>query len=137
MEANARDLLRRGVRAAVYRACWRRLEGDEAGAQDLLSCELPAVRSSASAAAAADDELVRSWLDEDTADFDRAVLISDLVARRAASTGMPAASAAPVVPVNKPASTTSERPVRGTSSPAIADLLDGMLAQERRERIAS
>jgi hypothetical protein len=136
MEPNARDILRRGVRAAVYRACWRRLEGDESGAQALLSCELPAALSNSGDAGTVDDELVRSWLDEDTADFDRAVLISDLVARRsgggvAASPGAaPALAAAPA----RAASAAPEPPARRPRSPAIADLLDGMFEQERRAR---
>lgn len=132
MEITARDRMRRGVRAAVYRACWRRLEGDEPGAQALLACEVPAALAH-EGASGADEALVRTWLEEDTADFDRAVLISDLIARRspvvaAPSAAQPVRSAAPAVEL---AARPPERP------PAIADLLDGMLAQERRMRAAS
>ena len=96
METTARDRVRRGVRAAVYRACWRRLEGDETGAQAVLACEVPAALSHGGEV---DDELVRGWLDEDAADFDRAVLISELVARRAGAAGaVPAAPRAARVP---------------------------------------
>jgi len=132
METTARDRMRRGVRAAVYRACWRRLEGDEPGAQALLSCEVPAALAQ-SEGGAVDDELVRAWLDEDAADFDRAVLISDLVARRTTFVS-PLASMPQPVRAPEPVRERHARPAAG--APAIADLLDGMLAQERRVRTA-
>lgn len=137
MEITARDHVRRGVRAAVYRSCWRRLEGDESGAQSMLSCEVPAALAFGNDAGALDDELVRAWLDEDTADFDRAVLISDLVARRAGAVAMPVA--VPQARTSEPAPVPlSTRPSRANAGPpAIADLLEGMLAQERRVRAAS
>lgn len=136
METTARDRMRRGVRAAVYRACWRRLEGDEPGAQALLACEVPAVLSH-EGPSGVDDELVRAWLDEDTADFDRAVLISELITRRGAGV-VPSPPRVAAVRTQASASP-DERASRTASaaSPAIADLLDGMLAQERRVRATS
>jgi hypothetical protein len=136
MEITARDRVRRGVRAAVYRSCWRRLDGDEPGARAVLACEVPAALAHGGEGGAVDDELVRAWLDEDAADFDRAVLISDLVARRAGAVRGPAATS--FAGTSGPASATpSTKPARPASgAPAIADLLDGMLAQERRMRAA-
>lgn len=142
MEPNARELVRRGVRAAVYRSCWRRLEGDEPGAQALLSCELPVVLADSKQPVAIDDELVRTWLVEDMADFDRAVLVSDLVARRTAGPQAQAPDKAAAMMSRSPvitevqAGVAADAPVRKSGSPAIADLLDGMLAQERRVRAA-
>lgn len=141
MHPLSRDQIRRGVRAAVYRACWRRLDGDEAGAQAVLACEVPAALAPEGEAPGVDDAIVQGWLQEDMADFDRAVLISELVARRTpapAAAQTPAHARAPARAMPAPADRDEDlpRPVPG-SVPAIADLLDGMLAQERRMRAAS
>lgn len=143
MDYFVRDRVRRGVRAAVYRACWRRLEGDEPGAEALLACELPAALSQAVESDAPDDALVRAWVDEDAADFDRAVLIRDLVARQATPAVAPAAAAQPGRIPFAPRRSAPEpmpepvHPGATAGSPAIADLLEGMLAQDRRMRAAS
>lgn len=140
MDHQTRDRLRRGVRAAVYHACWRRLDGDEAGAQAILDCEVPAALAQAGEGAM-DEAEVRIWVDEDTADFDRAVLISDLVARRGRiATSQPAMTSAAASVYARPAPRVVEDtpPARISGEvPAIADLLEGMLTQERRLRAAS
>lgn len=139
MESNSRDCLRRDVRRAVHQACWRRLEGDQsADSQDGFK----AVAEIRAAYAGADvsDEEIRRWVAEDEADFDRAILISDLVARRVmrAAPAPAAATAATPVAANAPARANAPaaagarpadapRPVR--TAPSISTLLDDMFAQ--------
>ena len=133
MSLHTHDRLRRAVRAAVYHACWRRLDGDDAAAEAVLAAEVPAALAASAEPMSMDDEIVRAWLDEDMADFDRAVLISDLVTRRTA----PAAASALHTKTPRPHHREPDPARRPAGSPpAIADLLEGMLVQDRKARAA-
>lgn len=138
MESTSLEKLRRSVRLAVHRACRRRQEegdaGWRAGCAEILSL--------AGAAGASQEARLPQWIADDEADFDRAVLISDLVAARlarqapsAAFIYSPPAGAAPSTEAPAPGSGTAASSSGGTraagSSPAIADLLDQMLAAQR------
>ncbi len=137
MSPHTHDRIRSGVRAAVYHACWRRLDGDDEAADAILAAEVPAALAESAEPMSIDDASVRAWLTEDRADFERAVLISDLVTRRAGRFAAPAADAMPA-PGPRLLQEEPERPRRAADNPpAIADLLEGMLIQERKARAAS
>ncbi len=131
MEPSSRDCLRRAVRRAVHHACWRRLEGDHAKIHADAGPDIAAARTEFAEATVTDDD-VRQWIADDEADFDRAILISDLVARRVARTAEPAPA---LERVAKPAAAARQatpeialpRPVR--TAPSITALLDDMFAQ--------
>ncbi|MGH8020785.1 MAG: hypothetical protein ACREIA_21360 [Opitutaceae bacterium] len=82
------------------------------------------------------EDVLQRWLDEDQADFDRAVLISQLVSQSEPRVVIPpvAAPAAVAERVRQPAraepSPAPSRPARGSGSPSVTDLLDGMFAQQ-------
>lgn len=129
MEPVSRELLRRAVRRTVHQHCLLRLEGDFAATHTNLTSEIDSVRAAHPRAALPDAEL-ESWIAEDETEFDRAMLISDLVARRVQRTAAPVVerAAAPVV-VALPREPVERRPAR--TAPSISTLLDDMFAQER------
>ena len=132
MENIAREKLRKEVRAVVHRACWRRLEGDSTAADDQLSGDLASVLAIAEAAQPDEIELQR-WRCEDEADFERGVLISELVARRMERMPRVAAAAGSNTVPSRDAEESTAPSVRAGPA-SIADMLDGMLAQERGSR---
>jgi hypothetical protein len=129
METNSREVLRRAVRRAVHRACWRRLEGDTESTHTERTVDLAQVRAE-NAGAVAEVEM-QSWIAEDEAEFDRAMLISDLVARRVQRSAAPAPIPA-LVPAGivEPEREIIARP-SGRASPSITDLLDDMFSQQQ------
>lgn len=131
METNPREVLRRAVRRAVHRACWRSLEGDSAPTQSDLATEITRARAEHGDAGPISEVEVQSWITEDETEFDRAMLISDLVARRVHRTVAPVAveEEIPVVPVSPEPVIAARPPTR--TSPSIADLLDDMFSQQR------
>lgn len=135
MEPNSRDTLRRAVRRAVHQACWRRLEGDHGRGEAESFREIDHLRAEHPEAHVSDDD-IRAWIAEDEGDFDRAILISDLVARRVQRTAEPEAAPAPTpvaareeVPVRAAREAVVRAPVR--TAPSITALLDDMFAQQR------
>jgi hypothetical protein len=133
METNSREVLRRAVRRAVHRACWRRLEGEAESTPAELAVEITQVRVEHAVAVA--EVEVQSWITEDEGEFDRAMLISDLVARRVQRCAAPAAAAAPAAIVEPEREIVARPPVR--SSPSIADLLDDMFSQQQSATAAA
>jgi hypothetical protein len=135
MEPTSRDQLRRAVRRAVHHACWQRLEGDHEHIHADPTAEIAEARAACPVPEVTDDE-VRRWITEDETEFDRAILISDLVARRVQRTAAPPApTPAPVrvEPVTITAAAAREIVVRAPvrTAPSITALLDDMLAQQR------
>jgi hypothetical protein len=132
MEPNSRECLRRAVRRAVHQACWRRLDGDHALIHADPSAEIAAARAAHHAIDVTDED-VRIWIAEDEAEFDRAILISDLVARRVLRTAAPAGMVAPAPRVEPTPSAARDVDVRTPvrTAPSITALLDDMLAQQR------
>ncbi len=129
---NAEDelLLRREVRAAVFRTERLRRAGRETEASGQLQGELAATRARLAALGRVDTAgTVHRWRAEDEAAFDLAALIGDLMHERAGASAParpPAAVFAPSLP--------SPPPVRAAPAggiPGLADLLDDMLTQER------
>ena len=140
MQLSPREKLRHDVRAVVHRACWRRVEGDAPGAHAQLDTEL-AQLIEAAGETAPESSVVREWVGNDREDFERGLLIGDIVARRLRQAAPVAAGPAPAAfaaPASAPAAapSTSEVPgrLRRTEAPGIADLLDDMLDQDRRAR---
>jgi len=81
-----------------------------------------------SAGVSADDEEARRWYAEDLADFSRAFLISELVTRRMGENSKRTQPSRGT----RSASPSGSRPASKTGTPSVADLLDGMLAQEKK-----
>ena len=135
MEPTSREHLRRAVRRAVHHACWQRLEGDHEHINANPHEEIAQARAASSAADVTDED-VRAWIMEDEAEFDRAILISDLVARRVQRTAEappPPSASAPVRAETTAKAPAPEIVVRAPvrSAPSISALLDDMLAQRR------
>jgi len=134
MESRALVSLRREVRHLVHRTCRQRLEGDEMGAKEALDSGLTKLLS-AEPAADIEEPVVREWIEAEEAEFDRAILISDLIVSRIGQnapqkqTSSKSASAASTAP-------SSPRPA-ATGAPVIADMLDDMLSQQKRPRARS
>jgi hypothetical protein len=133
MELTARDRLRRDVRRVVHQTCLRHFERDAAGTPDLRDYALDAMEAARDAAAVSQADM-QQWIAEDEADFERALLLSDLVARRISATTITAAPSATATTAVAPVQTASpaeeaaaSRPVR--SAPSITALLDDMFAQ--------
>jgi hypothetical protein len=131
MESRALLSLRREVRHLVYRTCRQRLEGDETGAQQALDSGLANLLA-AETVVVAKEPAVREWVEAEEAEFDRALLISDLVASRLGrdarreNARAKASRAAPPPPASA-----QPRPA-SAGVPGIADMLDDMLSQQRR-----
>jgi len=130
------DNLRRQVRSVVHRVCMQRHRG-EVDAPD-LEAELSDLFAHEGLERPADDELSR-WLDEDHADFDRAVLVSELISESERRPASEVISVPVPVPVTqrtpepaRPAVEQPTRPARLNGAPSVADLLDGMFAQQGR-----
>lgn len=133
MEITARDRLRRDVRRVVHQTCLRHFERDPAGTPARGDYPLDAVEAARVEAAVSTEDL-QQWIAEDEAEFERALLLSDLVARRINGTTITAAPAAtataavtPVRAAPAPDDTTAARPAR--TAPSITALLDDMFAQ--------
>lgn len=139
MESPALASLRREVRQLVHRTCRQRWEGDAAAAQEALDSEIARLLAR-QAGDGVDEATVRGWVAADEADFDRAVLISDLVASRigaAGATTKPSVAGATVAPPATPAAAPARsRPPAGTV-PGIADMLDDMLTQQKPRKARS
>lgn len=124
MESTARDRLRRDVRRVVHRTCLRHFEHDQSSVPTRTEYDLEASRAACTDATITDDEVSR-WIEEEEAEFQRALLISELVARRVGSRSTTAPTKAAAV-LETPAAAAT-RPAR--SEPSITALLDDMFAQ--------
>jgi len=125
MESQSRESRRRELRASVFRICLKR-DPAETALNGLPETRIE--EALVSAGLSADDEEARRWYEEDLADFSRAVLVSDLVARRMGEPSRrerPSRRARSAAPVGA-------RAVGRKGTPSVADLLDGMLAQEKK-----
>lgn len=141
-----RDRLRREVRDAVFCACRQRLVGAPTTADEWLATELSLLRTQHSGANVTDLELAM-WQREDEENFAHAKLVSELVAEQVGRLLASSPAAVPGssgVPGGRPPVATgtalrdlppTERSAFG-AVPDVADLLDGMLAQERRARVS-
>lgn len=125
MGANTREDLRREVRSSVHRICLKR-DAAETALNGLPEAQIE--EALVSAGVSADDEEARRWYAEDLADFSRAYLISELVTRRI---GEASKRTKPSRRSRSAAPTGSKRASK-TAPPSVADLLDGMLAQEKK-----
>jgi len=126
MESTDRDRLRRETRRVVHQTYLRHFERDPMGTPARKDYDLSRIRAECSASLITDEEL-NHWIDEDEHEFQRALLISDLVARRVGTRTEPAPAKAPVTVEPLPAA--PPRPAR--TEPSIADLLDDMFAQRK------
>lgn len=124
MESTARDRLRRDVRRVVHHTCLRHFEHDQSSVPTRAEYDLEAPRAACTDTTITDDEVSR-WIEEEEAEFQRAVLISELVARRVGSRSTTASTKAAAV-LEAPAAPAA-RPAR--SEPSITALLDDMFAQ--------
>jgi hypothetical protein len=134
MESRALVSLRREVRHLVHRTCRQRLDGDETGAQKALDSGLANLLS-AEPTANVEEPAVREWVAAEEAEFDRALLISDLVVSRMGRAERQEKTTVKASQVIHPAPAHS-RPA-ATGSPIIADMLDDMLSQQKRPRARS
>jgi hypothetical protein len=116
---------RREVRASVFRICLRAPDMASVAASGLTDSQV--TEALVSAGLSPDQEEGRAWIEEDLADFGRAVLVSELVSRRV---GEPAAKK-PAARRSRSRGTPESGRTRSTT-PSVADLLDGMLAQEKK-----
>jgi hypothetical protein len=134
MHPPARDCLRTTIRRIVHRACWRRHDGDEAGAVATRDAELDAFLNTLDGPTLPSTTL-QNWIEQDEAEFEHAILISDLVARRmsraAGDLGPPIPDSLRLVPSPRMEDPVPPRP-RREHVPAVADLLDEMLSQQAR-----
>jgi hypothetical protein len=125
MGSNTREDLRREVRSSVHRICLKR-DAAETALNGLPEAQIE--EALVSAGVSADDEEARRWYAEDLADFSRAYLISELVTRRIGETSKR------TKPARKSRSTarTPSKSRSKSDGPSVADLLDGMLAQQKK-----
>jgi hypothetical protein len=132
MNTDELDQQRRAVRDAVFRAGRLRLNGQTVAADELLASELHAAQAHLGATGVADAApLVHQWYGEDEATFALAHLISELVGDRLQSSVTPRTALA----VDRPSTvSTPATPPHAGSTPGLADLLDGMLTEERRAK---
>ncbi len=124
---------RREVRAAVFRTERLRRVGRLTEASEQLDGELAAAQARLASGGRTDAAgTVLGWRAEDEAAFALAALLCDLLAERP----HPAATSAIAShePRTTPATPVLAFPPPPTGPPALADLLDAMLAQERRPR---
>ena len=128
-------LLRREVRDSVFRSERLHRAGRTADADEQLAGELAAAQARL-AESGRDDAagtLLR-WRGEDESAFALAELVADLVAERGLRL-VPATQpvfASPSAPIGDTAAPQFAFPAPATDIPALADLLDDMLSQERR-----
>jgi len=134
MESRALVSLRREVRHLVHRTCRQRLEGDETGAKKALDSGVARLLS-AEPAADIEEPDVREWIEAEEAEFDRAILISDLIVSRIGQDTRQEQASSKSVPAASPTPSRS-RPA-ATGAPVIADMLDDMLSQQKRPRARS
>ena len=125
MGSHPRDDLRREVRSSVHRICLKR-DAAETALNGLPEAQIE--EALVSAGVSADDEEARQWYEEDLADFSRAFLISELVTRRI---GEPSKRTKPSRR-RRSATSTGSKSASGKGTASVADLLDGMLAQEKK-----
>jgi hypothetical protein len=128
MDVSARDRLRRDIRRAVHQACLHRFERDRVVAPLETELDLESLCAAHAEAAVAEEE-IRHWVAEDEEEFEHALLISDLVARRVGRTN-PQTGPTPALAAEEPGPKTAAanaRPAR--QAPSIATLLDDMFAQ--------
>ncbi|RKX35064.1 MAG: hypothetical protein DRP71_04840 [Verrucomicrobia bacterium] len=126
MESHPRDDLRREVRSSVHRICLKR-DAAETALNGLPEAQIE--EALVSAGASADDEEARRWYEEDLADFSRAHLISELVTRRIGETSKRAKPSRRT----RSATSTGSKPASRKGTASVADLLDGMLAQQKKD----
>jgi hypothetical protein len=132
MRPQSYDRLRRDVRTAVFRACRLRADGHAARADEQLADELAAAQAQLASDGMNDAAaVVGDWVEGDEAAFAQAQLTSELLFER-----LPRAENGPA-PLSAdrpgPPSATPPRPAVG-GVPGLADLLEDMLAQERRPK---
>ena len=125
MESTPRDDLRREVRSSVHRICLK-LDAAETALNGLPEAQIE--EALVSAGVSADDEEARRWYEEDLADFSRAFLVSELVSRRIGETAQPARRSRRT----RTATPSGSKPGAKKGPASVADLLDGMLAQEKK-----
>ena len=125
MGSHTREELRREVRSSVHRICLKR-DAAETALNGLPEAQIE--EALVSAGVSADDEEARRWYAEDLADFSRAFLISELVTRRMGENSKRTQPSRGT----RSASPSGSRPASKTGTPSVADLLDGMLAQEKK-----
>jgi hypothetical protein len=125
MGSHTREELRREVRSSVHRICLKR-DAAETALNGLPEAQIK--EALVSAGVSADDEEARGWYAEDLADFSRAFLISELVTRRMGENSKRTKPSRRT----RSASPSRSRPASKTGTPSVADLLDGMLAQEEK-----
>ena len=134
-------LLRREVRDSVFRSERLHRAGRTADADEQLAGELAAAQARL-AESGRDDAagtLLR-WRGEDESAFALAELVADLVAERGLRLvpaaqpvfASPSTAASPSAPIGDTAAPQFAFPAPATDIPALADLLDDMLSQERR-----
>lgn len=139
---NAEDelLVRRELRAAVFRTNQLRRVGRTVEADEQLAGELAAAQARLAALGHPDAAgTLRCWRMEDEAAYDYALLIADLVAASPGPAPAPALTRALPTPPPSPAPPPAAAvpvafPAPPTGIPGLADLLDDMLSQERRSR---
>lgn len=127
MESPPREKQRREVRASVHRICLRWDDAAELVRNGLS--EAQTVEALVSAGVPADDVEARRWCADDLASFGQALLVTELVSRRIGSVGPEKKSLRRSRPEEPVAAGTVPR---RSGTPSVADLLDGMLAQERK-----
>ena len=132
MNTDEQDQQRRAVRDAVFRACRLRLNGRISAADELLASELLSAQARLGASGVADAAaLVHQWYREDEAAFALAQLISELVGERL----QPSATPRTALTVDRPnPPMAAAAPTTASAPPGLADLLDGMLTEERRAK---
>ncbi|HQF39357.1 MAG TPA: hypothetical protein PK322_09600 [Opitutaceae bacterium] len=122
--------VRREVRAAVFRTERLRAAGRLPEAREELEGELAAAQARLASLGFADAATaVLRWRAEDEGAFALATLLCELLAQR------PPPAAPPTAPrADAPPAPALAFPPPTTDTPVLADLLDAMLAQERRPR---
>ncbi len=122
--------VRREVRAAVFRTERLRAAGRLPEAREEREGELAAAQARLATLGVADAAaLVLRWRAEDEGAFALATLLCELLAQR-----QPSASPSAAPHAEATATPALAFPPPTTDTPVLADLLDAMLAQERRPR---
>jgi len=103
------------------------------GAKEALDSGLARLLS-AEPAADIEEPVVREWIEAEEAEFDRAILISDLIVSRIGRAPQEQAAAKSVSAA--PPAPSRSRPA-ASGAPVIADMLDDMLSQQKRPRARS